>query len=172
MNWEAIGAISEMIGALAFVASLVYLALQIRQNTKQLEQNERTSRAASVSASATSYRENRQHIYTSAEVAEIQFKGMADPESLTEIEGYRFRLLMSNFMDANWDMYVQTVVTEHSPETWAAQGRKVIRRVLGSPGGRWFWQSFCEEYPEEFRAEVDRILDSSSIEEDPRRKDD
>ena len=65
MNWEAIGAISQMIGALAVVVSLVYLALQIRQNTKQLEQNERVSRAASVSASATSYRENRQHIYTS-----------------------------------------------------------------------------------------------------------
>ena len=172
MNWEAIGAISEVIGALAVVASLVYLALQIRQNTKQLEQNERTSRAASVSASATSYRENRQHIYTNREVAEIQLRGMADPQSLTEIEGYQFRLLMSNFMDANWDMYAQTAVTGHSPETWAAQGRKVIGRVLASPGGRWFWQNFCDEYPEEFRAEVDRILDSGSTEKDPDPKDD
>jgi hypothetical protein len=163
VNWDAIGAISELIGALAVVLSLVYLALQIRQNTKQLEQNERTSRAASVSASATSYRENRQHIYTSPEVAELQLRGMADPESLTEIEAYRFRLLMSNFLDANWDMYAQTAVTGHSPETWAAQGQKVIGRVLGSRGGRWFWQHFSDEYPDEFRAEVDRILRASSI---------
>ena len=90
---------------------------------------------------------------------------MADPESLSEVGRYRFRLLMSNFMDANWDMYAQTAVTGLSPETWAAQGRKVIGRVLGSPGGRWFWQAFCEEYPEEFRVEVDRVLDSSSSKE-------
>lgn len=34
MNWEAISAISEVVGAVAVVVSLIYLALQIRQNTK------------------------------------------------------------------------------------------------------------------------------------------
>ena len=34
MNWEAIGAIGEVIGALAVVASLIYLASQIRLNNK------------------------------------------------------------------------------------------------------------------------------------------
>lgn len=164
MNWEAIGAISETIGALAVVVSLVYLAFQIRQNTKQLEQSERTSIAASVSASATSYRENRQYIYTSREVAEIQLRGLADPGSLDEVERYRFRLVMSNFTDANYDMYAQTVVTGFSPATWQTQGRKVIRRVLGTPGGRWFWENHGVEYPGEFRVEVDRILKSNSIE--------
>jgi len=33
MNWEAIGAIGEIVGALAVVASLAYLVIQIRQNT-------------------------------------------------------------------------------------------------------------------------------------------
>jgi hypothetical protein len=162
VNWEAIGAISEMIGALAVVISLIYLAFQIRQNTNQLEQNERTSIAASVSASATSYRENRQHIYTSSEVAEIHLKGTADPECLDEVERHRFRLLMSNFADANWDMYAQTVVTGFSPETWETQGRRAIKRVLDTPGGRWFWQMFGEEYPSEFRVEVDRVLSINS----------
>jgi hypothetical protein len=36
MNWEAIGAISEIVGAAAVVVTLAYLALQMRQNTKQL----------------------------------------------------------------------------------------------------------------------------------------
>ncbi len=34
MNWDAIGASAELVGALATVATLAYLALQIRQNTK------------------------------------------------------------------------------------------------------------------------------------------
>ena len=34
MNWEAIGAVGEILGAVAVVATLFYLATQIRQNTK------------------------------------------------------------------------------------------------------------------------------------------
>ena len=38
MNWEAIGAIGEVLGALAVIGSLVYLALQIRANSRMLNQ--------------------------------------------------------------------------------------------------------------------------------------
>lgn len=34
MNWEAIGAIAEVIGAVAVVASVIYLAFQVRENTR------------------------------------------------------------------------------------------------------------------------------------------
>jgi hypothetical protein len=36
MNWEAIAATGELIGASAVVVSLIYLAAQIRQNTRQV----------------------------------------------------------------------------------------------------------------------------------------
>ena len=36
MNWEAIGAIAETLGAIGVIASLVYLAGQIRQNTRSI----------------------------------------------------------------------------------------------------------------------------------------
>lgn len=34
MNWEALGAFGELIGAAAVVATLIYLSVQLRQNTK------------------------------------------------------------------------------------------------------------------------------------------
>ena len=37
MNWEITGAISELIGAIAVVVSLLYLAKQIKQNTASTE---------------------------------------------------------------------------------------------------------------------------------------
>ncbi len=37
MNWEAIGAVGETVGALAVLVTLVYLAMQIRQNTKSVQ---------------------------------------------------------------------------------------------------------------------------------------
>ena len=36
MNWDAIGAVGELVGAVAVVVTLVYLASQLRQNTKAL----------------------------------------------------------------------------------------------------------------------------------------
>jgi len=39
MNWEAIGAIGEVLGALGVIVTLVYLAFQIRQNTSALKLN-------------------------------------------------------------------------------------------------------------------------------------
>ena len=37
LNWEAIGAAGEIIGALAVVVTLVYLTFQLRQNTRAVE---------------------------------------------------------------------------------------------------------------------------------------
>ena len=47
MNWDAIGAIAELLGAIGVIASLIYLATQIRQSRDQMERNTRATQAAS-----------------------------------------------------------------------------------------------------------------------------
>ena len=37
MNWDAVGAVGEIVGAIAVVATLVYLARQLRQNTASVQ---------------------------------------------------------------------------------------------------------------------------------------
>ena len=39
MNWEAIGAIGEVVGAMAVIFTLVFLAIQIRSNTNAIRAN-------------------------------------------------------------------------------------------------------------------------------------
>ena len=43
--WEAIGAIGEVLGALGIIVTLVYLAMQIRQNTLAMEEGRRLALA-------------------------------------------------------------------------------------------------------------------------------
>ena len=162
MNWEAIGAIGELIGAAAVVVTLIYLAVQIRQNTRQLAQNELSSRATAANVCAIAPREMRRTIYESPELTEIWLKGMNNPDELAENDFYRFRLLMQNGIDAIWDVHSQTAVTNFSPETWETQGVTVVERNIATPGGRRVWAQFRENYPSEFRVEVDRILASNS----------
>ena len=102
--------------------------------------------------------ESRRSVYESAELTEIWRRGLRNPDELDEDEAYRFRLVMSNAIDACWDVHSQTIATSYSPETWYKLGASVIERLLLTPGGRRFWQEFGESYGEEFRADVDQIL--------------
>jgi hypothetical protein len=49
MNWEAIGAVGEAIGAFGVILTLGYLALQIRQNTRSLKSASYQSAISSMS---------------------------------------------------------------------------------------------------------------------------
>ena len=53
MDWEQLGALGELVGAIAAIALLGYIAVQIRQNSKLLQQNTRATEAASRQAFAT-----------------------------------------------------------------------------------------------------------------------
>ncbi len=162
MNWAAIGAIGELAGAIGVIATLGYLAFQIRQNTRQLVQNELSSRATAANVCVIAVREMRRTVYESSELTEIWLKGMNNPDELAENDFYRFRLLMQNVIDGIWDIHSQTVVTGFLPETWETQGVTVVERVIATPGGHRVWAQFRENYPSEFRVEVDRILASKS----------
>ena len=164
MNWEAIGAIGELLGGAGVILTLVYLAFQIRQNTRQLVQNETSARAAAVNASVNVLWESRRSVYENAELTKIWRRGLSSPNELDEDEAYRFRLVMSNAIDACWDVHSQTIATRYSPETWYKLGTSVIERLLITPGGRRFWQEYGETYGDEFRVDVDQILASQSDE--------
>ena len=124
----------------------------------QLRQNIVTAQAAAVNASNIALRENRQSIFESAGMTDIFMRGNEGPLNLGEIELLRYRLVMQNLAEALLDIYSQTAVTNFSPETWATQGVTVSERVLGSNGGRWFWDNYADNYPKSFRSEIDRIL--------------
>jgi len=52
MNWEAIGALGEVLGALAVFATLIYLALQVKHSRRLLEENQRISLSQAYQARA------------------------------------------------------------------------------------------------------------------------
>ncbi len=87
MNWEAIGAVGEIVGAVAVVLTLVYLAVQLRQNTAAVS----TSTYESVTSGFNSVNEV---VVGDAEVADIFYRGTVNPESLSPAEGIRFSFLM------------------------------------------------------------------------------
>ena len=81
MNWEAIGAIGEIVGATAVVASLVYLAVQIRTQNRE-------SRLSAMHDISVAYREGLAGT-ADADMADLYVKASDDYESLTRSETIR-----------------------------------------------------------------------------------
>ena len=49
MNWEGIGAVGEILGAIAVMITLGYLAVQIRQNARAMNTHSRRCRTRAAS---------------------------------------------------------------------------------------------------------------------------
>ncbi len=158
MTITELGALGEFVGAIGVVITLIYLAFQIRQNTTQLKQNESIAKAAAVNNSNIALRHTRQAIFTSEEVSKLFVSGNTDWGSLSDLELVRYRFMIQNITDVMLDIYSQTLETNFSPENWETQGVNLVRRILDTDGGRWFWENYQENYPRSFREEVERIL--------------
>ena len=87
MNWDAIGAVGELLGALAVIVTLGYLAAQIRQNT-------RTVRSATAQAIQSAMNEAHAHLKQASTSARIYRLGLSDLSMLDEDEQVQFSMTM------------------------------------------------------------------------------
>jgi cation transporter-like permease len=55
MNWDAVAAIAEALAVLGVIASLIYVALQVRQNSKLIDQSILATRSAMVHEISVSF---------------------------------------------------------------------------------------------------------------------
>ena len=78
MNWEAIGAVGEILGALAVFISLLYLATQIRASTNQ-------AKAVMVQNISREFGEIHNAIMSNPQLAEV-FARISDADNLTAAE--------------------------------------------------------------------------------------
>ena len=153
LSLEDLGNIGELISAVAVVVSLVYLASQIRQNTRQIDENTRAAQAAAFDSSISHAFVARQMIIENEKVASIYLKGLDDPESLSDEDRLRFRLTIHNILWSLWNMQSQSQVGELSAETWSAQ-LETLRRISSSKGFEWFWANYSGEFGSSFQRVV------------------
>ena len=79
MNWDVIVAVDEIVGTLAVVISLIYLASQIRTNNKAIKQSYYQEQSRGLDTIINVLAPN-------PELVEIWNRGNADPDSLNATE--------------------------------------------------------------------------------------
>lgn len=153
MNWDAISAVAELAGAVAVFASLAYLAVQIRQNTK-------SSREATYQAIVGDLQQFRLLIAQDPQVSRLYRQGLMDMDSLSEEDRWRFGALM------------QTLYSVFEAQ-YRARRHEIFSQVLGDmewiagrPGARQWWKKAKRIFEPEFVLFIDEAI-GDAPESDP-----
>ena len=155
MNWEALGAIAELVGAIAVLATLAYLSIQIRANTSALRAEARRSNAGQNASFAAI-------LGSSKEAASVFRRGLIDPDALDPDEKTQFTGLFAMLTLAAYNAF-----TEYElgiiDDDWLESSIASMLQMLGTPGGDDYWKTWSYGFTPSFRKFMDsRRLDRQS----------
>jgi len=150
MNWEAIDAVSQIIGAVAVVITLIYLSKQIRQSTRQEE-------IQSFQAATELFLKNLDQATGTTQDAEIFRNALNDYENLSPSEQGVFHSKMHGLLHGLhtvWKLYKSGTL----PEYELVAMRSAFIELLLAPGGQRWWTAFKHIPPPHYVAYLDEEL--------------
>ena len=150
MNWDAIGALSELLGAVGVIITLVFLARQIHQNTRSI-------RAATNHSLSQERNAVNLSLGLDSSAAELLFRGLQDLEKLEVHDRLRYWLLIRAVLGTYEDTYVQFREGMCDAETWEL-ATAAMRRIASTRGFAAWWKRDQEVFRSEFRSEVEAII--------------
>ena len=132
INWVALQAITESLGLIAVIASLIFVGLQIKQNSEEV-------RSSSYHGVTDSFNSWNLTLAENSELANIWLKGQSSFEELTTDERVKFEFLLRAAFRV-WDtIYYQSRHGTGDMTLWDCESKNV-EVLLSSKGGRAWWR--------------------------------
>ncbi len=151
------GAIGELVGGVAVIVTLIYLALQVRQNTRQFSRNVEATQLAVFERSVESGDRLRELFLLHPDLLALLLKGYDSYKELDKSEKIRFGMLLRNIFSAAQGAYVRQLSVEHDPRSFECIGR-VIDEILVNRGAREWLKNTEPNWRPAFREIVDERL--------------
>ena len=140
------------------VVTLVYLAIQVRQNNSQLRENAAATRAATYQNAMDLIAGINLEIAKSPELAKFHAISREDFDTLSDIERTQCTSLHVNAMRAQHHIFLQYRAGLIDEASWQSHANG-IRVVLSRSGPRFLYESWKANFSPDFVAEVDRLLE-------------
>lgn len=150
MDWTVIAAIAEVVGVVCLIGSLIYLGMQIRQNTAMVRANTELE-------AGRLWAELHARVAHSPDMADIWDKGLTDHTRLSPAEKRKFIWLIAEFFVMTETHFRQWKHGFLSADTWQVY-RSTAAGALGNPLVRSWWASGVSPYAVDFREEMDRAV--------------
>ncbi len=147
MNIMELGAIGELVGGVAVIASLIYVGLQVRQNTQVARVQTLSTRFSfQAGADALLAEDGAEAIAKAYEQAELS------PAEIQRIAIYLYNALSA--LQTSFEAFERGLLGRGEWET----ARSNAPFYLGFPFGRAWWLDGRSVFPVTFVAEVDDVL--------------
>ncbi len=151
MDITTLAAWGEFLGGIGVIVSLIYLASQIRQNSRLM-------RASTASFTMEASNAVSGRMVDDPEVARLYFTGCEDRNSLSPSDLQRFDPMISmmiNAWDQEYDFFRDKVMSER---VWKRR-RHTMVYTMRQPGVQQWWKEWsANQYESEFREFVDGLI--------------
>ena len=133
MNWEAITAIGQLIGAIAVLITLIYLAIQMKQNTVAVA-------TSTYESTMSGFNDINVVVASTPELASIINRGCMSINELTEIETVQFNFILRCYANQWWKLYKLYDRGSLGKSEWSIFAKEAAQ-FLEQPGCK----PFCEQ---------------------------
>ena len=148
MNWDAIGSIAEVIGALAVLITLAYLAVQVRQNSTQLREAARLAKIASLDNTVGMFSKFRGMLAEPSN-SELYVRGLESYVDLSDAEKVQFGALIEEYIFAYHAMYARYLNGDLDEPTWNRR-IPIPATLIKTAGGSEWWKVRKAIFPIDF----------------------
>jgi hypothetical protein len=137
VNWDAIAAVGTLVGGVAVLLTLVYLSIQVRQNSRAVQ----LSGLADITAQ---WHHCGQLLASSPDLAGIVARGHASYDSLTTEEVLRYGAYVQAFFDVSesYLRLIEEIDLGGQEEVLAS----IVQARIGIPGMAEWWKRNVGDY--------------------------
>lgn len=142
----------DTVGAVGIIVTLIYLAIQVRQNTNQ-------ARADNSKATRDHWIEAQNAFFRSEEGAEFLRRALNDFERLSPAQKGRFHAFMLDLISSFVEIHESTARNLVDREAYVGAER-VVSAYMRCPGAGDYWQMAKSMYPPGIVKQVDLAIES------------
>ena len=156
MTLEQAYYIAEIVGVLSIVISLVYVAVQIRQNTMAI----RSDTSQSIH---DAWGDVYGRLSTNSELTQIMMKGNTGLSALSDTDKGQYMSFWMNTMLTWQNAYYQYNAAALEERIWHTMEKTMLSALLSSPGFIEFWTSRKSLFDDDYKEYLDNALPTGTI---------
>ena len=142
--------VAEIIGGLAVVVGLIFVGLELRQNTLM-------QRVTATQTLVLDYENAVDAVGADADTACIYVRGINGLENLNGVERYRFFVLQFHLLRAGEQLHFYSLEGMIDQRIWRGFERQ-MDEIVRYPGLQQYWEVRSDWYSDEFQAFINGLI--------------
>jgi len=150
---QLLGNLGEFLGSIVVVATLIYLAIQVRQNTQ-------STRVETIHEISSGFNNIYDLLASNRELTDIYHRGSFNYQALDETEKLRFTFVVVRMFRIEFEQFLQWREGAVDDDHWRSLS-SIFEDAMQLPGFQEVWTRRKHHYTKDFQEVVDKqILDS------------